>query len=266
MIRSGRAQTATEVQQEAFPSVTPQLVRAYLTAMGLPGHRRRRKFILTRDHKRQRRFWARQHENWSVQDWERVVFTDEFRINRWGSDGNQYCRRGPGEEFREDKVDSEMKHGGGSIMVWGCITSRGYGRLHRIEGNMKADQYVSILQESLLGTLRDHSLSPSDIIFQHDNDPKHTAKLTSRWLASQDFSVMPWPAGSPDMNAAEHVWNRLKNRVGAVRPCPHNLDELWEVVQREWQKLDNEFLESLYESMPRRVHALKDAKGSYTKY
>lgn len=60
--------------------------------------------------------------------------------------------------------------------------------------------------------------------------------------------------------------DRIKTRVGAIRPCPRNLDELWEVVQREWENLDKEFLESLYKSMPRRVCALKDARGSYTKY
>ncbi|EIM86963.1 uncharacterized protein STEHIDRAFT_157251 [Stereum hirsutum FP-91666 SS1] len=55
---------------------------------------------------------------------------DEFRINRWGSDGVQYCRRGPREEFREENVDPEIKHGGGSIMLgdalpdFGLIPSR----------------------------------------------------------------------------------------------------------------------------------------------
>ncbi|EIM86964.1 uncharacterized protein STEHIDRAFT_111350 [Stereum hirsutum FP-91666 SS1] len=91
----------------------------------------------------------------------------------------------------------------------------------------------------------------------HDNDPKLTAKLTSRWLASQKLSVMPWPANSPDMNPAEHVWDRIKMRVGALRLHPRNLDELWEAVQWEWGKLDPEFVESLYESMPLCMHKLE---------
>lgn len=128
---------------------------------------------------------------------------------------------------------------------------------------MTADQYMKILQESLLSTIHDHSLSVCDVIFMHDNDSKHTAKLTSRWLASQKLSVMPWPANSPDMNPAEYVWDCIKMRVGALRLHPRNLDELWEAVQWEWGKLDPEFVESLYESMPLRVCALREVRGSY---
>ncbi|KAJ7114775.1 hypothetical protein C8R44DRAFT_582061, partial [Mycena epipterygia] len=66
-----------------------------------------------------------------------------------------------------------VKHGGGSIMVWGCLTEHGPGRLHR--GRMNAIQYCQILQEALLGTLSDYSLAPESIVFQQDGDPKHTS-------------------------------------------------------------------------------------------
>lgn len=120
-----------------------------------------------------------------------MVFSDEFRLNMAGSDGCDWCRRGPGEEFWEQNVTKEMKNGGGHIMVWGCITSRGFGRLHLVEGNMDKTQYVHILEESLLGTLQDHFIPEDEVIFQQDNDRKHTAKLTQEWLADKKIAVLP---------------------------------------------------------------------------
>lgn len=55
-------------------------------------------------------------------------------------------------------------------MVWGCITPNGAGRLHRDEGKMNAIQCCHIFEESLLGTLSDQSLQPSDIIVQQDDN------------------------------------------------------------------------------------------------
>lgn len=38
-----------------------------------------------------------------------------------------------------------IKHGGGNVMVWGCITGEGMGRLHHIKGIMNGPGYVDIL-------------------------------------------------------------------------------------------------------------------------
>ena len=40
-------------------------------------------------------------------------------------------------------------------MVWGCITGQGMGRLHKIDGIMCATDYVKILKDQFLGTLKD---------------------------------------------------------------------------------------------------------------
>ncbi len=60
-------------------------------------------------------------------------------------------------------------------MVWGCMTSAGFGQLVRIKGNMDAAQYCRILQKGLLGTFDNLGLDPQDFIFQQDNNPKHTS-------------------------------------------------------------------------------------------
>ena len=43
---------------------------------------------------------------------------------------------------------------------------------------MDAKLYVEILNDDVLGTLRDLEINKKDIYFQQDNDTKHTSHLT----------------------------------------------------------------------------------------
>jgi hypothetical protein len=61
-------------------------------------------------------------------------------------------------------------------MVWGCIEWNGVGVLSQVEGQMDAEQYVAILEQGLLQIMEDSGIPEGDIIFQPDNDPKHTSR------------------------------------------------------------------------------------------
>ena len=56
-----------------------------------------------------------------------VLFSDESKFNLVGSDGHLWCWRRPGEEFDSCFTKKVVKHGGGNIMVWGCLTAKGVG-------------------------------------------------------------------------------------------------------------------------------------------
>ena len=207
-----------------------------------------------------------EHIDWTVEEWKQVVFSDESKFNLFGSDGKQYCRRRVGEEFRPQNVKKTVKHGGGSLQVWGCLTWDGPGRLYRVEGRMNAVQYCSILETAFIGSLTDRSLTTSGTIFQQDLDPKHTSRRAKSWLEAHGITVLRWAPSSPDMNIIEHAWQHLDQKLRARKPLPTNLDELWVALQEEWGRMDIGYVRMLYESMLRRVAALKDAKGGYTKY
>ncbi len=72
-----------------------------------------------------------------------------------------------------------VKHGGGNIMVWGCMSAAGTGELQFIKGTMNANMYCDILKQSMILSLRRLSRRA---VFQHDNDPKHTSRETTALL------------------------------------------------------------------------------------
>ena len=150
--------------------------------------------------------------------------------------------------------------------MWGCMFWEGIGHATRIEGNMDAQLYCSILEDELQQSLEFYHKTPDDIIFQQDNDPKHTSKLAQRWFNDHGYTVMKWPAQSPDINPIEHLWWDLKRRLAKYETPPSGVEELWECCQVEWEKIPKEVGQNLIESMPRRVQAVIKAKGGYTKY
>ena len=66
-------------------------------------------------------------------------------------------------------------------------------------------------------------------VFQHDNDPKHTSKMSTPFLKKLKVKVMERPSMSPDPNPTELLWSINKQKVS-------NIQQLSEVILEEWKR------------------------------
>ncbi len=85
--------------------------------------------------------------------WNHVLWSDETKINLFGSDGVKRVWRQPGEEYKDKCVLPTVKHGGGRVMIWDCMSAAGTGELQFIEGTMNDNMYYDILKQSRIPSL-----------------------------------------------------------------------------------------------------------------
>lgn len=222
-----------------------------------------RKPLLKKTHIRSRLEFAKKHVDDSMVKWKKILWSDETKIELFGHQTRRYVWRKPNTAHHQKHTIPTVKHGGGSIMLWGCFSAAGPGRLVKIEGRMNAAKYTEILGDNLIQSARELRLGRR-FIFQQDNDPKHTAKATQEWLKKNQVNVLEWPSQSPDLNPIENLWLDLKRAVHAR--YPRNLTELEQFCKEEWSKIAVGRCTRLIETYPHRLTAVIAAKGASTKY
>uniref|UniRef100_A0A671VT84 Sleeping Beauty transposase HTH domain-containing protein n=1 Tax=Sparus aurata TaxID=8175 RepID=A0A671VT84_SPAAU len=94
--------------------------------------------------------FARAHADKDEDYWDYILWSDETKINVFGTDGFKTVWRRNGEEYKEKCMVPTVKHGGGSVLMWGCINAAGVRELHLIDGIMNSQMYCSILKEKML--------------------------------------------------------------------------------------------------------------------
>ncbi|CAK9801759.1 Transposable element Tcb2 transposase [Anthophora quadrimaculata] len=231
--------------------------------MGFKCRRPIKKPKLTPSMVQKRLAWANLHKDMSLEDWQTVCFSDEatFQIM---DDRAQFVRRRPTEKYDMDCVVRTVKRPA-SVMIWSVISAKGMGRLYVVEGTMRQDQYRKVLETKLLPQLQEW-FGNGRKVFMQDGAPCHTAKKIKIFLQEQKIPLLPWPGNSPDMNPIENVWEYLKREL-----AKENITTKTKLIERiiyHWHHnvALKEIAQTCIDSMPRRVAALRQAKGGLTKY
>ncbi|MBN3285256.1 TC1A transposase, partial [Polyodon spathula] len=214
--------------------VSTSTVQRRLREAGLTGRIAAKKPLLRVQNKRRRLAWAKKHRNWTFEEWKSILWTEESKFEISGSNHRVFVRRREGERMSSACVVPTVKHGGGSVMVWGCFAGDRVGDLYQVHGKLNQHGCHSILQRHAIPSrLR---LVGQFFILQQDNDPKHTSKLSIKvWMEDHQIKTLSWPAQSPDLNPTENLWNVIKRKMDGHKPS--NKAELFEFLRQEWHKV-----------------------------
>lgn len=126
-----------------------------------------------------------------------------------------------------------VKHDGGSVMLWGCFSSAGAGKLVIIS---------SVLEENLSQSLKDLILGWR-FVFQQYKDPKHTATATLAWFKIKKLNVL-------GRSQSESV---VRHKIAVHQLSLCNLSALEQFFQEEWPKILGPRCAKLIQTNPRRV-------------
>ncbi|GFV12127.1 transposable element Tcb1 transposase [Trichonephila clavipes] len=140
---------AAETSRIMGRSVRAETVRNVIRHAGYSCRVARKKpFIILQNQKKHLEF-AKTHQLKTDNFWKKVIFSDESKFNIFGSDGRRTVCRKPNTTLDPKNLPPTVKHGGGSVMVWGCMASNGVGNLVFIAGIMDNKLYIDILNNNL---------------------------------------------------------------------------------------------------------------------
>ena len=217
----------------------------------------------------------------------KFVFSDEVHLKGFHSNKNQIVNRLRGERWFEENV-VHAKSSGPSCNVWYTIGPKGKGKIFLAEhmaiydqiGNKvdKKSKYRGFDSESYCYLLENHAMPSiakqygNDWYFVQDNASIHIAKTADKSERKVDsifrkFKIKPikWPALSPDLNCIENchplIQTELDSILISMDKQPKNKKELFALIVRSWNRVENDKVVNIYNSFLNRCENIMKLDG-----
>ncbi|GFW80729.1 transposable element Tcb2 transposase [Trichonephila clavipes] len=235
--RTTAQQVANQFLAASGKQISRKTVARCLRGGGLYAHRPVVCVPLTRQHRTARLQWCREHQNRTEQDWACVLFSDESRFSLSSDCRRQLIWSESGTAYRPENIQEKDRYPTCSIMAWAGIMINGRMRLHVVaNGTMTGQRYID------------------EVLLPHD------------CLVSEGVQRLVWPARSPDLNPIENVWDALGRQVAGRNYPPTNKNTLIRALTEEWDKLPQQLLDNVVQSMVRRVECCITLHGGHIPY
>ena len=156
---------AVDIKAQLHLDVSDETIRKRLHENGIHHRIPALKGVLGDIHKRNRLDFARRYVDEGMDFWSRVIFSDEktFASN---THGRLHCWRRDNERYDPHNIFEEARSGHITCNVWGWIHLYGIGELAEISPHLNAAEYLQVLEEVMVPTVRAMALPyPEQIIF-----------------------------------------------------------------------------------------------------
>lgn len=258
----GRQRPTTIAQAKRWKSKEPAAVREAPTVQPVPD-----------THNIQGRLgFVDKCTDWTEEDWKKVIWSGRTKLGERCGGEPIYVyvdiRRNP---HRLD--EGSVAYGGWAMQVWACFSWNGPGNITQIDEDQtrSTERYVQILKEDLEASIQNWGVARDGLVFHHRTGPvPHKTKKTIDTLRAAHFSeaegtLLLGPTHSLDLDPMVQIWDYVRKRLWTYRKAPMSREELWERIVAEWRKIPVKVCQDLIMSMPRRVEAVREAKGMQVK-
>jgi len=284
LVRSAESNTSQPLAQLRLDTnlgVSEQTNRQRLQEEGIAKYKAVKRPLLSEKQIAARLKWAREHRDWSVEQWRSIIWSDETMVRNQHDSRPKliFRRRNKREKYDPKNVQPKSGYGGASQMVWACFVGDKLGPIVFVDSSITKEVYINMLADTLLPFIDVlYADGQASIVFQQDNATPHSSPVTRKWLEDEakkhGFSIMHWPSNSPDLNPMEHLWSHIKRELHRQYPDTWQLKGspdtirsiLKERIHKIWWDIGFTVLERLIESMPHHVRAVLDARGNVTGY
>ncbi|GFY00657.1 transposable element Tcb1 transposase [Trichonephila clavipes] len=128
------------------------------------------------------------------------------------------------------------------------------------KGTIDQYKHASVLADHVHPIMRIVFLQNNGI-YQHANARYHSTDSVRAWFKEHqnEFTVLPWPTNSPDLNPIENLWNHPDRVVRTMDPH----QQLVKALESAWLNIPVNTFRNLIDSLPARLVAVRSAKGGY---
>ncbi|CAF4338913.1 unnamed protein product [Rotaria sp. Silwood2] len=241
-------------------SVSPTTVQRCLHKMGYTYTAKIKGPYFKKIHKVKRMAWCKKFRSYTIEDWRRIIFSDESTYYVLKRKNKTMVWRSKTEKLTPDCIQQITTGCGGKVGIWGAICRYGTTSALLYSDNMNSIKYCEVLKNQLIPSIK-RLPKGNKYTFQHDLARWHTSNMVKEQIKKLKINMLEWPPNSPDLNVVEQLWSIIDKRL-ASKPI-NSKAELQKHLQEEWDKISLKLCRELVDSMPERIEKCLKAKGGH---